>query len=261
MEELISRICRRANVKSKYARTLIDNIQPYYVKVFTDSSYDPRDNYEIFEFLGDVTINKFVAWYLFFRYPQFDCPQGVKVLTRMKINAISKTTFSQIADSLGFWPLIRASETRKNSAKSKKSMLEDVFEAFFGATELILDTTYIRGLGSAVCYTILQSLFDEVDFSLKYEDLYDAVTRLKELGDSNPSLLPIEYVQKTNPNVPNEKMTIVFVHREQLGEAEGPLVDERKKIAAAKAMEILTARGYKTRAKAKAEALVCQPPL
>jgi dsRNA-specific ribonuclease len=37
------------------------------------------------------------------------------------------------------------------------------------------------GVGYAISCNIIQSLFDKIDISLKYEDLFDAKTRLKEL--------------------------------------------------------------------------------
>ena len=48
----------------------------------------------------------------------------------------------------------------------------------------------------SIIYDILKTIFDEIDISLKYEDLYDAKTRLKELFDMYPDLGKIKYKEQ-----------------------------------------------------------------
>jgi hypothetical protein len=57
---------------------------------------------------------------------------------------------------------------------------------------------FCEGVGYAIVYTILKSIFDNMNISLKYEDLYDAKTRLKELCDMYKT-------QLTNLNYKYEK--------------------------------------------------------
>jgi dsRNA-specific ribonuclease len=66
-----------------------------------------------------------------------------------------------------------------------KPLIEDVFEAFLGCTEYILDNEFRPGVGYAIVHDILSSIFDSIDISLEYNKLYDAKTRLKELFDSH----------------------------------------------------------------------------
>lgn len=125
------------------------------------------------------------------KFPQLNCPEGVKIVARLRINYGAKQCFSEIARQLGFWKFISA--TNEIRQHKMKSLLEDVFEAFLGATEMIMDNRKRIGVGYAIVYEILASIFDEMDISLKYKDLYDAKTRLKELIDTFPELGNIVY--------------------------------------------------------------------
>ena len=150
-------------------------------QAFTSASADSEVNYEMYEQLGDVTANKFIVWYMYRRFPQLLHPLGVKVVARLRINYGARQSFSQIGEKLGFWEFVSAST--EDRGRKKKDLLEDCVESFIGATEMLIDTHSSIGVGNAVAYHILESIFDEMEISLKYEDLYDAKTRLKELFD------------------------------------------------------------------------------
>ena len=214
-KEMIETILNRANLKEKYISDLLspENLSKF-DKAFTSKSAFPNvwklqndiqdkekcgidtdlekeqlkmelkkaeHNYEIYEQLGDLTINKFIVWYAYRRFPQLECSMGVKVVARLRINYGSRAKFAEIGNSLGFWPYITADEVERNN--KMKDLLEDVLEAFIGCVEQILDNKYRPGVGYAIAHDILASIFDEMNISLKYDDLYDAKTRLKELFD------------------------------------------------------------------------------
>lgn len=180
---MIKNILEKSKLKSKYIDELTDekSIQAY-SQAFTAASANPNKNYEIFEQIGDLSANKFIVWYSYRRFPQLDCPLGVKVVARLRINYGSRQSFSEIAESLGFWPFISADEDERS--RKKKDLLEDAMEAFIGCTEQLLDNKYRPGVGYGIVYDILSSIFDKIDISLAYNDLYDAKTRLKELFDA-----------------------------------------------------------------------------
>lgn len=136
--------------------------------------------------------------YFYDRFPQLNCPAGVAVIARLKIVYASKNSFQDIAEKLGFWPYIKASQNEKD--QKRKSLLEDVFEAFIGATQQILDDEYELGFGFTIVCRILKGIFDEIPISLEYEELYDAKTRLKEYFDANQGIgkLDSEYDQLTH---------------------------------------------------------------
>lgn len=184
--DLIHNLLARGKLKKEYIELITDESgMKIYDQAFTHDSFSEKNfsdkNYEFFEFLGDSTVNKAIVWYLFRRFPQLECPDGVKVMSRLKIALVSKKSFADFGEYLGFWDFVSCDmETRQT--KMKKT-LEDVFEAFFGATEMLLDDRIKLGVGGAICAEIVKSLFDEVEISLKYEDLFDAKTRLKEVFD------------------------------------------------------------------------------
>lgn len=154
-----------------------------YEKAFTSPSIDPENSYENYEFLGDGSSNKCIIFYLYKKFPQLQQPLGFKIMSRLKILYVSKKIFQHIGDQkLGFLPYIKVDPALMETQRFK--ILTDVFEAFIAATEMIFDSIFELGVGYAVVYTIISSIFDEIHISLKYEDLYDSITRIKELFES-----------------------------------------------------------------------------
>lgn len=152
----------------------------FYETAFTHRNVDIENNYEFYELMGDVTCNKIIVWYIKQRFPFLNNMNGVKVVARLRINLVSKKSFSKWAERLGFEKFISYDEETK--AKQNMSVLEDCFEAFFGITELLINEHYKMG-GYHFAYQILASIIDEEKISLQYTDLYDPITRLKETFD------------------------------------------------------------------------------
>lgn len=178
---LITNVLNKGNMKEDYISFLTsEESLAEYSSAFTSELVDENNNYQIYELLGDLSANKFIGYYILKRFPQLKCSEGVKVVARLRINYGSKNCFYKIAEDLGFWDFITA--TNEKRYRQKKSLLEDVLEAFLGITESLMDTRKM-GLGYPIVYKILEGIFDEIEISLKYEDLYDAKTRLKELFD------------------------------------------------------------------------------
>lgn len=189
---LIENILKTAGIKQKYIDYLLDSetvIDGKYTafqlfcNAFTSSeNIDPENNYQFLEQLGDLTANKFLVKYASDRFPQLKCAEGVKVLARIRINYGSKQSFYPIAEKLGFWPFI--SSTCDERIRRRKSLLEDVLEAFLGAIEYIIDSVGFGGSkGYSICCIVLGWIFDNINISIRYEDLFDAKTRIKEVFD------------------------------------------------------------------------------
>ena len=200
-KKLITGLLVQGNLKEKYI-TLLTNEKSMeeYKNAFTAASYQhPEKNYERYEQFGDKAAGHFIISYMHRRFPQLDCTAGVKVVSRLLINYGSKASFSEIAYNLGFWPFITCpnvcppvdkEKKKKDKEYNKKcrelhknDLLEDVFEAFIGCTEVLLDNYFRYGVGYAIVYDILASIFEKIEMSLEYEDLMDAKTRLKETFD------------------------------------------------------------------------------
>jgi dsRNA-specific ribonuclease len=193
---LITGVLKLGGIRDKYINLLTNEANmDIYASAFTSELVDENNNYQVLEQLGDLTGNKFIVWYIYERFPQLKCADGVKVAARLRINYGAKNSFCDIADKLGFWPFISATNDLRH--RKRKPLLEDVFEAFIGATELILDEQVRHGVGYACVYKVLTAIFDGMNISLAYEDLYDAKTRLKELFDMHGTKLgPLVYEEK-----------------------------------------------------------------
>lgn len=197
---LIISVLKKGELKDKHIDALTTpKAMEKYGDAFTSEGIDADYNYEVYEQLGDLTGNKIIVWYIYKRFPQLKRSKGVKVAARVRINYGAKNSFYKIAEDLGFWPYISA--TRELRQRKKKSLLEDVFEAFLGVTEEVLDDTFCIGVGYACVYKIVKAIFDEMDISLRYEDLYDAKTRLKELFDRNINDLGPLYYEDTKTDL------------------------------------------------------------
>lgn len=192
-EAVIYRTLERAKLSDRYMDVLKQNISAY-EKAFTAKSYDPDNNYEIMEFIGDGFCNMCISNYFMQRFPYLNCKSGLKIYGRLKINYVSKTTFAEIAENLGFFPHIKASDAEKND--NKQDLLEDTFEAFIGTTATIMDREFGEGMGYAVIYRLIENIFDYMDIDLNFENLYDEKTVLKEIFDRYPELGKIHYVDK-----------------------------------------------------------------
>lgn len=194
-KKLIENLLKKGKIKPKYIKKLLSpEAMNEYAKAFTAASANPEQNYEIFEQLGDVSANKFIVWYAYQRFPQLMCPLGVKVVARLRINYGARKSFAMIGEKLGFWPYISATEEERGH--KMKDLLEDCVESFCGCTEYILDRAFMPGVGYAIVAEILKSIFDTIQISLRYEDLYDAKTRLKELFDTFKDLGTWAYISK-----------------------------------------------------------------
>jgi hypothetical protein len=227
-----------------------------YARVFTHVSIDLEQNYEFFEILGDVTCNKVVVWYIKERFPVLQNTAGVKVIARLRINLVSKKNFSLLAEKLGFGPFISCDQEIKE--QKGKSLLEDVFEAFFGATEFLMDSLVHPGAGYGICYSLLKNIFDDVPISLRYEDLYDPITRLKETFDFYRSSIPgrrcpMIWGMMSFENTKTEKGQLVNLYqvdkmtrkRVLMSTSEAPLLDDAKQTAALIALDNIERCGFR----------------
>lgn len=186
-------------LEDEYVNILLDNTA-IFLNAFTHSSFNPRQNYEKLEQLGDVTIGLFIVSYANRRlFLNEETDDVVGKVARIKIKYGSGKELSNMAQERGFWPYIRTL-SEITSVTRKRKILEDVFEAFIGAVHLIIDNELGLGLGYFVCYRLLERWFDQLDISTSREDLFDAKTRLKEIFDANRLLGTLRYEHEKENN-------------------------------------------------------------
>jgi dsRNA-specific ribonuclease len=248
---LLRKILKNAKIKNHYIDILLDEdgLKKYDI-AFTSKSANETENYEVYEQLGDLSANKFIVSYMYRKFPKLKCSECVKIVARLRILYGSKQTFCVIAENLGFWPFISADEEQRNT--EKKKLLEDTFEAFIGVTELMIDEKIRHNVGYAIVYEILHSVFETVNISLKYEDLYDAKTRLKELfdlynkGDSNIGTLQYEETKDLETRLTTSLVyqKISPTQRILLGQGVASLKADAQQRAASAGIYKMNSKGY-----------------
>ena len=166
----------------------------HFMTAFTSPDVNVASNYELYETLGDNLLNNCVLWYISNRFPYLNMPDAVDLLTKIKIRIIQTKWIGDLSESLGFYDYIYC--PRDLSVINKLKVMEDVFESFFAALNMVVDGKYKKGMGFVVCYRFMASLLDEKDISISYEFLVDPKTRLKELFDLHKK---IKITYKTYP--------------------------------------------------------------
>lgn len=184
----------RGKLKPKYVIKLlgIPEVLGYYERAFTHKSYDIINNYEFLEFLGDGTVNNCTKWYISRKFNEYDLTQSPQEpLSRLMITIVQNKTLADLALKLGFWSYLRSSMHQRQS--DMKDMLEDVFEAFIGTTQWVIDQYIGMGAGYAICYNIISSILEEDErikkfvirrdaglAAINYDDVCDSITILKQ---------------------------------------------------------------------------------
>ncbi|MBL4898228.1 MAG: hypothetical protein JKX76_01145 [Colwellia sp.] len=169
-----------------------------YRHAFTTKFEHPSNNYELYEFFGDVELAAALVHYVRKKYPIL-FSKGcyvTAVFSRIKIKYLAHSIFSKLSDEHGFgqWvnpPTEHYLQTHTKEAisyrgkKGKKGGLpglyEDVFESFVGITHQLIDDQILNGFATSVVRTFVRNIWDSsviIDFS--YKSLFDAKTRLKE---------------------------------------------------------------------------------
>lgn len=190
-ETFIRNLLLRGNLNDKHIDMIMkkENMAEFKI-AFTHPSAGEEKDYQLYEFLGDVVINEFVAFYLRERFPKVI---SVKWITRLKHNLISKKALANIAIKEGLEKFVIYGEDiaylKANPHLDEKneyvSMLEDVMEAFCGClSTVIIKEGKLFGTATEICRNILKSFFDAMTISLEYEDVFDSVTILKELYET-----------------------------------------------------------------------------
>jgi len=215
-KDFLIKIFKYTGANEAYLNKYInDQTIPFFNMAFTSSSADEQYNYEFFEQMGDVTIGKFIVWSSYEKFPQLrGKSEAVEIVARMKINLGSKDNLSQIAEDLGMWPFISSSEELRH--RSKKKLLEDVFEALIGVIEFVIydftDSNRSQpGLAYQLTYALLLKLFEPYTLKIDYNTLVDSKNRLKGVFDQYKEQLGPEAVYKTERVLRNDKN--IFISR------------------------------------------------
>lgn len=225
-------------VSTKFLKQLKDkyDIQFHDTKLleeaFTHSSYANEHpegvrDYEKLEFLGDAVLEIAVSDYLYRHYPQLN--EGE--LTRMRSNIVRTEGFSEFAIECGFQNEIKLGNgEEKAGARSRKTLLEDVFEAFNGA--LYLD----QGM-PAVQHFLHLTVYPLIDKG-EFDDSRDYKTDLQELLQKDGPV-NIEYVTISEKQLPSHFIVELRINDQVQSRGEGHNKKAAEQEAAKKALKKL----------------------
>ena len=190
----LSDLCARMLVCDRYTKT--------WDMAFTHSSFDAVNNYKMLEQCGDAVIHHFIKNHILERFPHFRRfpAKYVGVVENINQRCVSRAGLSVLARDLGFGAYVSYdnSDTAVTESggytKPLSQILEDTFEAFVGALEMIVDDHIgTTGAGFAVCCEFLHDLFTthpkfaDLQDRVRHIDVYPAKTIILEFS-KDPNL-------------------------------------------------------------------------
>jgi dsRNA-specific ribonuclease len=245
----IIQLLKRSGIRSSSINFLSnDDSMKVYDVAFTHSSFNENSNYEYYELIGDSIVNNCIVLYLKERFP-FMCknPEYVRIISRLKNMLQSKKSFSSIMKELELWTFVSATNTIKNT--NQKKISEDIFESFFGATYTLCEEMYGNiGKAFAVVYNIIKKIFDNIQISLRYEDIFDAKSRIKELFDYHKHIGKLEYKNTIVENdVKRQCVQVYRIHNDGrktlLASHRSSLLIDAQQVASQNALNVLKKQG------------------
>ena len=208
------------------------NNEAAYQLAFTHSSFNNDANtvhhdYERLEFMGDAVIG-FVVAELTYRYHPTMSP-GLMTKTRSKL--VQSKNLAQLARKYRFDQYIRIGHSLGsiNLAISDR-ILEDVFEAFFGAV-------YIEQ-GLAFTVKLLESIFSEPVQHIDIETLTDYKSQLQEAMQAEEQQAVEYFLVKTEGPAHDRLFTVEVRFNELvLGHGSGKTKQQAEQMAAKEALQ------------------------
>jgi len=179
MEKNLHLLQKKIKIKFKDPKILL--------KALTHKSYDPINNNEKMEFLGDRVLGLVIAKKLLEIYPN----EKEGILDKKFASLVNKKTCLLIANNIGIDRFIMILKSTKNKSKIEDKVLSDACEALIGA--IYLD----KGLKIAENF-ILTLWKNEIDKSVVTK--IDAKTKLQEYSLKIFKKLPVyKLISNTGP--------------------------------------------------------------
>lgn len=150
---------------------------------FTHRSYDPVNNFEILEFIGDARLSYVLTRYIRNRFPDVVSEEW---LTRLKHTLVSMKYFSDLTDRLGLHDLLITSVTVPQELSDATK--DDLFESVFGAIAKVADDILGKGIGNHIAYNIIKTIFDDIPIRLRWDEIVDPTSRIKMVYDAIPGV-------------------------------------------------------------------------
>lgn len=190
-------------------------------QAFTHWTCTNEPNYEMMEFLGDTTYNKALTYYMYRRFPSLaNDPDGNSRLSEATKLYKSKQQAPIFCDLLGLPSMARyrtlCYQPQKESNPNlilqitmDNKMKTDLFEAFVGAIELLIDNSVFMHTGYFIIYQILKSLFDKIDMTIDKAKTKPNRVKVKEIMDHKGTYKFFRYPQENGEGF-NVKLSLDF---------------------------------------------------
>ena len=148
------------DLQTNLLKNILEDPEPYvgqeqmviWLKAFTNETFDPTNNLEDLEYLGDRILKVIFIIYLMKRNPLYT----KKDLTNIDTLVMEMKTQYDLSFELGFIDLIRM----PHQSKPTIGVGGDVFESFFGALDEVSDTI-LPGMGLINCYNMIAYIFNQ----------------------------------------------------------------------------------------------------
>ena len=209
MEKKLHLLQKKIKIKFKDSKILL--------KALTHKSYDPINNNEKMEFLGDRVLGLVIAKKLLEIYPN----EKEGILDKKFASLVNKKTCLLIANNIGIDKFIMILKSTKNKSKIEDKVLSDACEALIGA--IYLD----KGLKIAENF-ILTLWKNEIDKSVVTK--IDAKTKLQEYSLKIFKKLPVyKLISNTGPrHQPIIKVSVkLFDGKNYYGEGKSKKIAEQ----------------------------------
>lgn len=159
-------------VPKQYLQPLLSNENmKIWTNSFTHESYDPMDNLEKNEYLGDLVIECVFIFYLTQRFPNYTRED----YSNIRMIHQSGPKQAQMAERMGLHKHAKVIGAKEIVEKVKT----DLYEAFIGAL-FIVGNSLNEGLGFSLCYNLFLHYFDENDIT-SYDHLGAPRTAVEQL--------------------------------------------------------------------------------
>lgn len=186
--KFLARLFNIAQIPDNICRVLLSGTNfAKFKQAFTHKTASEVCNYEVFETIGDATLNKCVVWY----FKRMIADVSPERLTLLKIKFASTKMMSVFAKEMGFDKYVLM---HPDMNKHKFKILEDILESFIGCLEYTIDETTSIHNGFKYAYNFVAYYIEKYiqNIGMSESDLLDAVSRLKNISDKHK--LSIEYI-------------------------------------------------------------------
>ena len=167
------------------------------LKAITHKSYDPNNNYENLEFLGDRVLGLVVSKKLYELYPN----EKVGSLDKKLASLVNKNKCLEIGNSLNLKEFIITGNSKARNNIVENKIISDCCEALIGA--IYLDKGF--EVSKSFILKLWKNLINDAETTF-----IDAKTQLQEYSLKNYKILPIyKLISNTGPrHKPNFKVGV-----------------------------------------------------